>query len=202
MKTLVGLRRIICAARACTTVALTFFFGFYTAANATPLNFSFSFTNNYRGVGAAWGAVTGRIIGLTDNATSSAAHIYIDTWPSDLTNLGSYIAPIDATLWNFQYVNYFTVSGGVITSMDFHADNLLPTASDRLYLSHATCSCSYLSIGSGNFFKVCSNPDNISTALLPVSTTPLPATLPLFASGLGALGLFGWRRKRKARLAA
>lgn len=29
-------------------------------------------------------------------------------------------------------------------------------------------------------------------------TTPLPATLPLFASGLGALGLLGWRRKRKA----
>ena len=26
--------------------------------------------------------------------------------------------------------------------------------------------------------------------------TPLPAALPLFATGLGALGLFGWRRKR------
>jgi len=34
--------------------------------------------------------------------------------------------------------------------------------------------------------------------LAPVrSETPLPATLPLFASGLGALGLLGWRRKRK-----
>jgi hypothetical protein len=28
--------------------------------------------------------------------------------------------------------------------------------------------------------------------------TPIGPTLPLFASGLGALGLFGWRRKRKA----
>ena len=28
-------------------------------------------------------------------------------------------------------------------------------------------------------------------------TTPLPAALPLFASGLGALGLLSWRRKRK-----
>ena len=28
-------------------------------------------------------------------------------------------------------------------------------------------------------------------------TTPLPAALPLFASGIGAVGLFGWRRKRK-----
>lgn len=30
------------------------------------------------------------------------------------------------------------------------------------------------------------------------ATTPLPATLPLLATGLGALGLLDWRRKRKA----
>jgi hypothetical protein len=30
--------------------------------------------------------------------------------------------------------------------------------------------------------------------------TPLPATLPLFATGLGGLGLLGWHRKRKAQL--
>jgi hypothetical protein len=30
------------------------------------------------------------------------------------------------------------------------------------------------------------------------SVVPLPAALPLFATGLGALGLLGWRRKRKA----
>jgi hypothetical protein len=30
------------------------------------------------------------------------------------------------------------------------------------------------------------------------AATPLPAALPLFATGLGALGLLGWRRKRKA----
>jgi len=37
-----------------------------------------------------------------------------------------------------------------------------------------------------------------------VSQTPLPAALPLFAGGLSALGLLGWRRKRnsKAVLAA
>jgi hypothetical protein len=33
------------------------------------------------------------------------------------------------------------------------------------------------------------------------SATPLPAALPLFATGLGALGLLGWRRKRKAQVA-
>jgi hypothetical protein len=31
----------------------------------------------------------------------------------------------------------------------------------------------------------------------PIPETPLPAARPLFATGLGALGLLGWRRKRK-----
>jgi len=30
-----------------------------------------------------------------------------------------------------------------------------------------------------------------------INATPLPAALPLFATGLGAMGLLGWRRKRK-----
>ena len=34
-----------------------------------------------------------------------------------------------------------------------------------------------------------------------VSATPIPAAFPLFATGLGALGLLGWRRKRKAQAA-
>jgi hypothetical protein len=33
------------------------------------------------------------------------------------------------------------------------------------------------------------------------SATPLPAALPLFATGLGGLGLFGWRRRRKKTVA-
>jgi hypothetical protein len=36
--------------------------------------------------------------------------------------------------------------------------------------------------------------DNLNFA---VTATPLPATLPLFATGLGAMGLLGWRRRRK-----
>lgn len=50
--------------------------------------------------------------------------------------------------------------------------------------------------GSGN------NNGFVVAAINSVSATPLPATLPLFASGLGALGLLGWRRKRKAQATA
>ena len=40
------------------------------------------------------------------------------------------------------------------------------------------------------------------TATFPtITATPLPAALPLFATGLGAMGLFGWRKKRKAAAA-
>ena len=43
-------------------------------------------------------------------------------------------------------------------------------------------------------------PQGVSTDITTSSvvTTPLPAALPLFATGLGSLGLLGWRRKRKA----
>jgi hypothetical protein len=33
------------------------------------------------------------------------------------------------------------------------------------------------------------------------SEVPIPAALPLFATGIGAIGLLGWRRKQKARAA-
>ncbi len=49
-------------------------------------------------------------------------------------------------------------------------------------------------------------PDNaqyadLSTAILATgeaaSPTPLPAALPLYASGMGVLGFLGWRRKKR-----
>jgi hypothetical protein len=38
-----------------------------------------------------------------------------------------------------------------------------------------------------------------SSDFTPGSPTPVPAALPLFATGIGALGLLGWRRKRKVQ---
>jgi hypothetical protein len=44
--------------------------------------------------------------------------------------------------------------------------------------------------------------DNMGLVTDFLTPTPLPAALPLFAGGLGALGLLGWRRKRAARSVA
>ena len=42
---------------------------------------------------------------------------------------------------------------------------------------------------------------NAAFSLDGIATTPLPGALPLFATGLGVLGLLGWRRKRKNSVA-
>jgi HpiC1 cyclase len=39
--------------------------------------------------------------------------------------------------------------------------------------------------------------DNVRLDASPAGVVPLPAALPLFASGLGVMGLLGWRRRRK-----
>jgi hypothetical protein len=67
----------------------------------------------------------------------------------------------------------------------------LPTSPDTVTGGHVSCliSCptGELPVSGGS--------------VVAVSAVPLPAALPLFASGLGALGLLGWRRKRKAQAA-
>ena len=39
----------------------------------------------------------------------------------------------------------------------------------------------------------------VGTWTITEQVTPIPAALPLFATGLGGLGVLGWRRKRKAQ---
>lgn len=58
------------------------------------------------------------------------------------------------------------------------------------------------SLGTGNAYETLGSGSEVAYTLdgnitPAAATTPLPTALPLFATGLGALGLLGWRRKRK-----
>ena len=56
----------------------------------------------------------------------------------------------------------------------------------------------------GSFAEIYSPDGNtFYNATVTITTaTPLPAALPLFASGIGAIGLAAWRRKKKAKPAS
>lgn len=82
---------------------------------------------------------------------------------------------------------------------------LIPSTDPDFYLQILTFTTTptfqqlgYLT-ANGSYFYSATGPDaGSSVSVTPVSATPLPAALPLFATGLGAMGLFGWRRKRRA----
>ena len=64
----------------------------------------------------------------------------------------------------------------------------------------------YTIVMPGDAYKDADASIDLSTSLLSPpggnGAAPLPAALPLFATGLGALGLLGWRRKRRAQAVA
>jgi hypothetical protein len=76
------------------------------------------------------------------------------------------------------------------------------------YVSNALLSASTSTYDSATFATLGATPGTYvwtwgtgadQSFTLEIGATPLPATLPLFATGFGALGLLGWRRKRKAQ---
>jgi hypothetical protein len=75
--------------------------------------------------------------------------------------------------------------------------DLLPTSA----ATPTTSEVSSVVIGPGTYNLWFAEVNGLPAVLEATSVVPLPATLPLFASGIGAIGLLGWRRKRKAQAA-
>jgi hypothetical protein len=165
---------------------------------AHALDFSFT-------ISGAQGTATGIIEGLSDNSTSVPSAVYIESYSSQpdfsfsvpvlLTEiLGNPFGPPD---------NNFTVQNGAITAYDYYGATFTDGVTEVALELDSFDLAVYQQGGKAGCSGVCAyiNSDDTVT-FAPISPTPLPAALPLFAAGLGALGLLGWRRKRAVRSVA
>jgi hypothetical protein len=165
-----------------------------SAAPVYAVSFNFSFTNNPV-LGDVAGTVIGRIDGLADTGASAASGVFITSSPP---LLGYPLSASDNILSQPSVSitsNSFTVTSGVLTAMDFRAGFPIPNTipAETFFLT--------LLLNPNSFFVANRISDAVDHKIESLSATfsqvPLPAALPLFATGLGALGLLGWRRKRK-----
>jgi hypothetical protein len=109
----------------------------------------------------------------TSLGTNNGYSLYREnfTIPLDTLGAGTYFLAIQAVSSNFgTYLMYGVATGGIAFTSDGGATwSYNPNSGESIAVS------------------------------LDAVATPLPAALPLFATGLAGLGLLGWRRKRKAQ---
>ena len=89
-------------------------------------------------------------------------------------------------LWDGNPLGTFTGDGFVSSAWTLYTFSVLGTGSDTV---------SFMAVGTSDSFG--GSLDAVS-----LTATPLPAALPMFATGLGALGLLFWRKKQKAQTLA
>jgi hypothetical protein len=181
---------------------LAFAVGSIVPTNAATLTFSTTLLGSNEvpptgspATGTAVVTLTGNILGVTETfsnleAPANAAHIHCCALPGSNAGIavpfpsfpaatsGTYANTFDLTLTSTYLLAFLTANGG--TAAGAEAALIAGLENGEAYA-------------------------NIHDATFPggeirgwLEPTPLPATLPLLAGGLGALGLLGWRRKRKA----
>jgi hypothetical protein len=169
-----------------TIVALLSALGVGISAPASAATYNFSFTETSDLIGGNFGSGSGTF------TTSDTAVQYLGQTTFEITSItgtvdgSAIVAPIGANGYGAYYTtgpssldgagaNFKTASGTSVSfffqeNLDSYRINLTSPFEDGL----------------------------VSATFTPVSTTPLPAALPLFAGGLGMVGLLSRRRRRKA----
>jgi hypothetical protein len=144
------------------------------------------------------GGETGSLV--LDNLSSAPTGTY--TGATLTTFLNNSFVSLDAGLFNNQKFNIGSLQSADITKLSFSSTGALTDIGAAIKIVSPADTLIYQTSGLTYLFE---NPDGHSlqsgtySASAPsVSATPLPAALPLFATGLGALALLRWRRKRKA----
>ena len=167
------------------------------------LTFTASYTESvYRATGLTNGLCGGCINLVIQVSNSGQALITGEIDEISAFNMGSFItdAGINTALGSgVNPIDLSRTGDGTALNFNFSSGTLTPGKSTA-FLEIET---NAINFGPGTVSAI----DGSSftgpgfSPLTPV-TTPLPAALPLFAGGLGALGVLGWRRKRKAAAAA
>jgi hypothetical protein len=159
-----------------------------------------------------------RLIILANVITFSLENVVFDdgttatgTFTFDTTTLITtpHITTVDGTIFGATYTTPITAALDTdATTFDFI--NSSTVSALRLVVEGDPSSESYPSLifrgdEAGLATRPCGSPTcpgmrNIKLSDNPtVDPTPLPATVPLFATGIGRLGLLGWRRRRNAQ---
>lgn len=143
--------------------------------------------------GITAGSLSQTITGLSSGQTY-AVTFYLagnpDSGPTDKTL--DVMASVDSQSYTFLNATSHSRSdmGWTIETFSFVAND---TSATLTFASTVTT-------GGGNGFPAAFGPAIDNVSISPSSgggrETPLPAALPLFASGLGAIGVLGWRRRR------
>lgn len=100
----------------------------------------------------------------------------------------------DTATQTFSYTLLYSTSGTYTPSVSFNAWLLETYVRDGGEAGAIYITDNVFSYGSSNA------PSSV-TVNAPVAATPLPAALPLFATGLAGMGVLGWRKRRKVAAA-
>jgi plastocyanin len=132
------------------------------------------------------------LLGVSNANAATYTEVFSTNNPLLTINIGDTVA--------FAATNNFNSSGG--DYLDFGETSPFPGPIVGSYLVLIGSPYDYTFAQQGTYYYYSDIANYIGngggSSIDVVTPTPLPAALPLFASGLGALGLLGWRRKRKA----
>jgi hypothetical protein len=161
--------------------------------------------------------VAGPLLNINGDITASVVNFsFLDGRGNTLDNLNasnfltSFIVQTDPTgnilSWNITFANGTgipaVVTGQFIQFATRSDPNLGDLASILECLSVSGSSCATFGRDQAVTFGPASDFVGTWSFTSDTAVTPLPAALPLFATGLGALSLLGWRRKRKTQAVA
>ena len=165
----------------------------FSCGSQASLIFEYSITNNNL-FGNVDGTVTGKIFGLNDNSTGAATSVTIETFPAGLDSIFG-PGPIDATLWDQQYQNSFTVVAGQVTAGGFWAQQTVGLFSlgAQLYINGDVGHFNFVNLDGDDTRYLWGDNGFEAANITAASSVPEPGTIALFGLGLAGLGL----RRRK-----